>query len=225
MSKPELHHQHTCTRQNSKGHFTFSHENPIPILTRSFEVPSRRGTRSTCRRRPTTGGSRGLGGFGRRDVVEIRNGLLGAGTYLAFATGHCGWWCWYGSVALAGSVAGGRYVYAYALCAGWPGTTDSSALPVPRGIVCRGPGIESRRQLHQLVIGWDCLGSRAKAQPAGRAKPKPRPGQRTRNRKCKSSTSSTSEEQQQATEDSDGTPDRDKSTLTRGRLLSVRTEV
>ena len=47
-------------------------------------------------------GTRSLGRFGRSDVVEIRNGLLGAGTDLALAAGHSlAGSVWYGSVAVA----------------------------------------------------------------------------------------------------------------------------
>ena len=63
-------------------------------------------------------------------------------------------------------------------------------------IVRSGPGIESRRQsLHQLVIGWDCLGYYAKSTTVGgesQAQARARPGQRTGG---ESASASTSEEQ------------------------------
>ena len=185
---------HKAKRQaRDISHFTFSHENQIqfqflPGLLKFLLGEGQDQLVVVGRPRE---GPRGLGGFGRRDVVEIRNGLLGAGTHLAFATGHCGWWCWYGSVAVAGRVQKFmrmRYVL-----------DGRERLVGPtKQIVRRGPGFESRRQsLHQLVIGWDCLGYYAKAQPpAGgepsKPQPKPRPGQRTGG---ESASASTSEEQ------------------------------
>ena len=78
-------------------------------------------------------GPRDLGGFGRRGVVEVRNGLLGAGTDLALATGHCGRW-WYGMFQWRGQK------YAYALCAAGR-ERHSLALPIypELVIVHRGP--------------------------------------------------------------------------------------
>ena len=96
-------HMHKAKRQaRDTSHFTFSHENQIqfqflPGLLKFLLGEGQDQLVVVGRPRE---GPRGLGGFGRRDVVEIRNGLLGAGTHLAFATGHCGWWC--GTVAVAG---------------------------------------------------------------------------------------------------------------------------
>ena len=186
MSKPESHHQHTCTRQNDKqGTLHTSHFHTkiqfqfLPGLLKFLLGEGQDQLVVVGRPRE---GPRGLGGFGRRDVVEVRNGLLGAGTYLAFATGHCGWWCWYGSVAVAGR--GQKCLCVCVMC--WMAGNDS----LEQQNVRRGPGIESRRQsLHQLVICWDCLGYYAKAQPpAGgepsRAQAEARPANRRRKRKC-----------------------------------------
>ena len=84
-------------KTTSKGHFTlhiFTRKSnyPIHLPGRSKFLLGEGQDQLVVVGRPREG-PRDLGGFGRRGVVEVRNGLLGAGTDLAFATGHCGWWC------------------------------------------------------------------------------------------------------------------------------------
>ena len=148
---------HTCMyvqgKTTSKGHFTlhiFTRKSnyPIHLPGRSKFLLGEGQDQLVVVGRPREG-PRDLGGFGRRGVVEVRNGLLGAGTDLALATGHCGRW-WYGMFQWRGQK------YAYALCAAGR-ERHSLALPIyPELVIVHKGPVKSRRQLlHQLVIGWD----------------------------------------------------------------------